>query len=96
MTKEQILKIVEMYREEFERRGIQKKRMDTSLTLGSLTSNERLMHAHFLLDGIAIYVEDPEKEGKVNRHLASVQMILSFESWYTLNELMEHNRSNKS
>ena len=96
MTKEQILKIVGMYREAFERRGIQKKRMDASLTLGSLTSNERLMHAHFLLDGIAIYVEDPEKEGKVNRHLASVQMILSFEGWHTLNELMEHNRSNKS
>ncbi len=91
MTREKILSIVEIYRQQFEQRRIPKKRMDTSNTIGSLTSIERLMHAHYLLDGVVEFAHNPAKEGKTARHLASVQMILSLENWYTLDELMNHN-----
>ena len=92
MTKDKILAVVSLYREQFESRGIPKKRMDPTRTLGSLSSEERLAHAHFLLDGIATYAQQPDQQGKTGRHLASVQMILSFENWYTLEELMNQNR----
>jgi hypothetical protein len=95
MTTEKILSVVEKYRKDFERRNIPKTRMDPKKTLGSLSSEERLAHAHFLLDGIAEYAKNPDKKGKTGRHLASVQMILSFENWYTLEELMDHNRPDK-
>lgn len=92
MTTEKILSVVALYRQEFERKQIPKVKMDIKRTLGSLTSGERLAHAHFLLDGIVQYASNPEQQGKTGRHLASVQMILSFENWYTLEELMLHNR----
>jgi hypothetical protein len=38
------------------------------------------------------YAKDPGKEGKTNRHFASIQMCLSFAGWYTLEELKSHNR----
>ncbi|KKQ77959.1 MAG: hypothetical protein A3A96_04270 [Candidatus Zambryskibacteria bacterium RIFCSPLOWO2_01_FULL_39_39] len=94
MTTEKILEIVVMYREQFEKKGIPKIRMDPRKTLGSLSSKERLAHAHYLLDGIMEYAQNPEKKGKTGRHLASVQMILSFENWFTLEELTNHNPPN--
>jgi hypothetical protein len=93
MTTEKIISVVGMYEQQFRQRNIPKIRMNTSRTLGSLTSEERLAHAHFLIDGIRINVGNSKRLGKVNRHLASVQMILSFENWYTLEELMSHNHS---
>ncbi len=96
MTTGKILEVVEKYREQFERRNIPKIRMDQKRTLGSLSTKELLAHAHFLLDGIVEYAKDPEKKGKTGRHLASVQIILSFVNWYTLEELMNHNRPDKS
>jgi len=96
MTPEKIQSIVKMYRKQFEKKGIPKRRMDTKKTLGRLSSQERLAHAHYLLDGIVEFSNNPEKEGKTGRHLASVQMILSFENWYTLEELLAHNRSDES
>jgi len=96
MTTEKILEIVEKYQREFENRSISKRRMDVSKTLGQLSSDERLAHAHYLIDGITQYAQIEGEEGKTGRHLASLQMILSFENWYTLEDLMSHNRSNES
>ena len=92
MTTEKILSLVAKYRIQFEKRGIPKIRMDSRRTLGSLPPTQLLAHAHYLLDGLAEYAQDPEKKGKTGRHLASVQMILSFAGWYTLQDLMNHNR----
>lgn len=92
MTQQKILEVVAFYRKQFEEKKIPKKRADVSLTLQSLTSGERLAHAHFLLDGIEEYAKDPERTGKTGRHLGAVQMILTYEGWYTLGELMNHNR----
>lgn len=96
MTREKILAVVAQYRAQFEQRGVPKERMDPTCTLGSLTSEECLAHAHYLLDGVVEYASQSGKEGKTGRHLASVQMILSFENWYTLEELMSHNRPDES
>jgi hypothetical protein len=96
MTRTKILEVVALYRQQFVQKGIPKKRMDLKKTLGALTSKERLAHAYYLLDGITEYSGNPLKEGKTGRHLASVQMILSFENWYTLEELMNHNRFSES
>jgi len=38
------------------------------------------------------YALDPEKQRKTGSHLTAVQMCLSFAGWYTLEELMCHNR----
>lgn len=93
MTLEHLTLLVNQYRSQFEARGIPKKKMSDSKTFGSTSSNERLAHAHYLLDGILEYARDPAKADKTGRHLASVQMILSFENWFTLGELKAHNRS---
>ncbi len=92
MTTEKILAVVALYRQLFEKKGIPKERINPKRTLGTLTSRQALAHAHFLLDGIEVYAKDPERQGKTGRHLASVQMILSHENWFTLEAIMEHNR----
>jgi len=92
MEREKILEVVTLYRKQFEEKGIPKTRMDISKTLGELSSKECLAHAHCLLDGIVEYANQKDKKGKTGRHLASVQMILCYENWYTLEELMSHNR----
>ena len=92
MKTEKILAVVSMYRTRFEVLGITKKRIDPTKCFKGLTDQEILAHAHYLLDGIETYAKDPDKQGKTGRHLASVQIILSFAGWYTLEELMNHNR----
>ncbi len=93
MTPEKIISVVEMYEKRLAQAGIPKTRMDPKRTFGSLTSEERLAHAHYLCDGVRTAAYAPGKFGKANRHLASVQLCLSFADWYTLEELMGHNRT---
>lgn len=92
MTTEKIISVIEIYEKRLREADIPKIRMDPQRTFGSLTKEEMLAHAHFLCDGIRIYAKDPEKEGKTGRHLASIQLCLSFAGWYTLKDLMDHNR----
>src|ERR1700733_5092917 len=79
MTKDKILSVVEMYRRQFEKRSIPRQEKDPTKTFKEMSSAQRLAHAHHLLDGIVKYAQEVGKEGKTGRHLASVQMILSFE-----------------
>lgn len=60
--------------------------------MAELTKDEMLAHAHYLLDNVEEYANKPGKEGKTGRHLAAVQMILSFAGIYTVEDLMRHNR----
>ena len=92
MDARQILHVVEMYEKRLSESGIPKTAMDSNKTFGSLSKSETLAHAHYLIDGVKKYLPDPSKEGKVNRHLASIQMCLSFADWYTLEDLKSHNR----
>ena len=92
MTPEKIISIVGRYADQLKETGIPKQRMDPKRTFRDLTREELLAHAHFLSDEVQELVQQPELYGKANRHLASVQLCLSFAGWYTLQDLMDHNR----
>ena len=72
--------------------GIPKNKMDPRRTCESLNMFEILAHAHYLCDGVKEFAGNPRKQRKMGSHLAAVQMFLSFAGWYTLQELMDHNR----
>ncbi len=92
MTPEKIISVIEMYEERLRMEGISKVRMDPKRTFESTNKNERLMHAHFLCDGVKEYAKDSQRQRKAGSHLTAIQMCLSFAGWYTLEELMNHNR----
>ncbi len=92
MTPEKIITVVEMYERRLQKEGMRKIRMDPKRTFASASNFALLEHAHFLCDLVKQYALDPEKIGKANRHLSSIQILLSFAGWYTLEDLMSHNR----
>ena len=92
MKSEKILEVLAVYECRLLKEGVPKNRMDPKRTFESLTKEERLMHAYFLIDGAKWLATSPDKQGKAGRHLGAIQMCLSFAGWYTLEELMNHNR----
>ena len=90
MEQRKIQSVIELYRKRFEEVGIQKKRMEPNEFFSS--KQQMLEHAHFLLEGILEYSQNPEQRGKTGRHLGSVQTLLWCAEWYTLDEIMNHNR----
>ncbi|MEK7514623.1 MAG: hypothetical protein AAB587_02265 [Patescibacteria group bacterium] len=93
MKPEKIISVIEIYEKRLQTYEIPKERIDPKHTFASLSTEQILAHAHYLCDGAKEYARDPDKQGKVNRHLATIQMCLSFAGWYTLEDLMNHNRS---
>ena len=92
MSPEKILSVVEIYEERLIRENVPKIRIDPKRTFSSLSTDEILAHVHYLIDGVKQYSTIPNKEGKTGRHLGSIQMCLSFAGWYSLEELMNHNK----
>ena len=92
MTPEKIISVVEMYEQKLKVAGVVKKRIDPRRTFESLGYDELLAHAYFLTDGVKEYAKDPDKQRKTGSHLTAIQMCLSFAGWYTLEDLMNHNR----
>lgn len=92
MTPEKIISIVEMYEERLQSEKVPKVRMSPKRTFASLEKSEMLAHAHYLCDGIKEFARDPQKQRKAGSHLTAIQMCLSFAGWYTLEDLMNHNR----
>lgn len=92
MTPEKIISVIEMYEDRLNDNRIPKVRLDPKRTFQSATIPERLAHAHYLCDGVKEYAKNPEKQRKTGSHLTAVQMCLSFAGWYTLEDLMNHNR----
>jgi hypothetical protein len=92
MVPQKIISLIERYEQELAELGISKERMDPSRTFASLSREEALAHAHFLCSGVKEYAAEPKRKGKTGRHLASVQLCLSFAGLYTLQDLMEHNK----
>lgn len=90
-----ILEVAARYRMRFEAENIPKQQMDLKKKLSELSRDEMLAHAHFLLDGIEAYAKARDGEGKCGRHLGFMQAVLSFAGWYSLEELMDHNRPTK-
>lgn len=94
MTPEQTVTLIEMYERRLHAQGVKRVRIDPRRTFASLSMSGILAHAHFLCDGVKKLATDPEKQRKMGSHLSVIQMCLSFAGWYTLEELLEHNRSN--
>lgn len=92
MTPERILALINTYEEHLREANVPKVRMDPKRTFEALNRDEILAHAHFLCEGAKQYARDPDKIGKANRHLTAIQMCLSFAGWYTLADLMNHNK----
>jgi hypothetical protein len=90
MTTDKILQVVDLYRERFIREGIRPRRMGPREVFKS--PEQMLSHAHYLLDGITEYAQQPDKESKTGRHLGSAQTLLWVPGWYNLEDLMSHNR----
>lgn len=93
MTPEKILSLVAMYAAGLIITDTPKVRFEPSRTFKSASQKELLAHAHYLCDGTKEFAGDPARFDKANRHLTAIQMCLSFAGIYTLEELMEHNRS---
>lgn len=81
-----------MYEKRLRDFGVPMKQMDPKRTFASLSVDEMLAHAHYLCAGVKIFALDPERQRKAGSHLTSVQLCLSFAGWYTLEDLMNHNR----
>ena len=92
MTPEKIISVIKMYEQRLREAGVPKTRMDPRQTFESLSREEILAHAHFLCDGVKEYAREPQKQRKTGSHLTAIQMCLSFAGWYTLEEIMDHNR----
>lgn len=92
MTPEKIISVIEMYEKRLLEADVPKVRLDPKRTFESSTVVERLAHAHFLCDGVKEYAMSPLRQRKTGSHLTAVQMCLSFAGWYTLEDLMNHNR----
>ena len=93
MTPEKIVSVIEMYEERLQMEGVPKVRMDPKRTFASASKQELLAHAYFLCDGVKEFARDPTRQRKAGSHLTAIQMCLSFVGWYTLEDLMNHNRS---
>lgn len=97
MTPQKILEVISRYEKRLVAEGVPKKRINTSLSFGVCTSADLLSHAHYLCEGLRNAIccgeRNTYKHDKANRHLTAIQMCLSFANWYTLAELMEHNRT---
>ena len=93
MKTKEVISLVEMYERCFQIEHIPKVRMDPRRTFQSLSKEEILAHAHFLCDGVKEYARDPKRRRKTGSHLTAVQMCLSFAGWFTLDDLLNHNRS---
>ncbi len=92
MTPEKIISVIKMYEKRLRAADVPKERMDPKRTFYALSDFELLKHAHYLCEGVKEYAKDPAKLRKTGSHLTAVQMCLSFAAWYTLEELMDHNR----
>lgn len=91
MTPEKVISVVEMYEKKLREAGVPKIRINPKRTFASLNKEELLAHAHFLTGGAKEYAERG-KLRKMGSHLTAIQMCLSFVDWYTLEDIMNHNK----
>ncbi len=92
MTPQEIIAVLEVYEKRLEEEGVAKHAMPPDVCFGSVSHEEILSHAYYLCDGVRDYLKSQDTMAKANRHFAAIQMCLSFACWYTLEELMSHNR----
>lgn len=86
MTGEKVLEVIQVYRNEFEKRGIPKQKC-----LAPSSNAECLAHLHAMLDQMEEFVKEDRME-KVFRWLGFIQGALWRMGIYSLEELKNHNR----
>ena len=96
MTPEKIHSVVASYRKRLEEMDVPKTRIDVKKTFKQVSDWEALAHAHFLLDGIDEFADNPEKKRRAGSHLTVVQMIFSYAGFDTLENMMNLNRPDES
>lgn len=96
MTPKKIASVVSMYERLLSAAGVPKIRIDPGFMFEDQGKHLILAHAHYLCAGAKEFALDPQKYGKANRHLAAIQMCLTFVGVFTLRELMDHNRPRKA
>lgn len=91
MKRNKILAITREYVQKLKEAGISPSRFPTNRSFNTATLDEILSHAHYLACNLQ-NIHSQTQYGKLNRHFTAIQMCLSFAGWYTLDELMQHNR----
>jgi hypothetical protein len=86
MTGEKVLEVIQVYRSEFEKRGIPKQKCPAPSS-----DVECLAHLHAMLDQMEGFVKE-NRMGKVFRWLGFIQGALWRMGIYSLEELKNHNR----
>jgi len=91
MKRRKILAITREYIQKLSETGTPPSRFPTNRSFQTASTEEILSHAHYLALNLESF--NPQTQyGKLNRHFTAIQMCLSFAGWYTLDELMQHNR----
>lgn len=93
MTPEKVLEVLDLYEEAFTRSGIGKIQIkfDSKLSGAVATTLGALAHCHGMIDEMRQFVAEGRMD-KVFRWLGFMQGVLWTNGWYTLAELMDHNR----
>jgi hypothetical protein len=91
MKPEKIIALAMRYEEVLAHMGVVPVRISIEQHFSSCSSGQILSHARYLAHGIRS-IDPVHQYGKLNRHLAALQMCLSFAGFYSLRELMSHNR----
>lgn len=92
MDQVKIMSVVRDYKALFVEKGVSIQRIETSCKFSEVSEDAVLAHAHHLVENIINFIDDKRDSGKIHRHFAALQMCLSFAGWYSLDDLMNHNR----
>lgn len=91
MTPKEIESIVFKYKKILSDAGLAPKKLNESRILANCTNSEIFSHALFLCEETLLFVKNPSKILKSNRHVTAIQICLGFTGKYSLEELMCHN-----
>lgn len=89
MTPEKVREVIAIYRAKFEQSGIEKIDYRHCEILNS--SEHGLAHCHGMLDRMETFITEGRMD-KVYRWLGFIQGVLWMKGFYTLTDLMNHNR----
>ena len=95
MTPVKVLEVLDLYEQAFIRSGIGKSQAKLDVRLNGSSALARiylsLTHCHSMIDEMRQFVAEGRMD-KVFRWLGFIQGVLWVNGWYTLEELMNHNR----
>jgi len=93
MTPEKVREVIAAYRAAFEERGID--RFDYPHDEVLYPTSYGLRHCHGMLDKMDVFITENRMD-KVYRWLGFIQGVLWSQGFYTLEDLMNHNRKDSA